>query len=157
MCYNKIKSLYAKRYVDEYLFFTDFQLEEISVSSVSPRLWTLTFIILYRWSALYASLDQVARRHSNSIWSGKRRTWMNEQFQMTVIRPFDSGGLLICRFHNSSSKVRFGKARKPPRGLRWVLLYHITVYCDRGVYFDVILQKVIFFFLLFKESNPGVS
>lgn len=48
MCYTKIKSLYAKKYVNEYLFFTDFHLEEISVSSVSPRLWTLTFIILYR-------------------------------------------------------------------------------------------------------------
>lgn len=74
LCYMYVK------YANEYLFFTDFQEEEISVSSVSQRLWTLTFIILYRWSALFASLDQVARRPSDSIWSGKGENmdgWMN--------------------------------------------------------------------------------
>lgn len=92
-------------------------MEEIGVSSVSQRLWALMLIILYCLDAIYASTDRVARKPSDSICSGKGKNRMNEQFQMNVIRAIDSV-LFICRFHGNSSKVRFGKVRKTPRGLR---------------------------------------
>ncbi len=127
-------------YINKYLFFTGFQVEEIGVLSVSQRLWTLMFIILYCWDAIYASSDRVARKPSDSIWSGKGKTWMKEQFQMNWIRSIDSV-LFIFRFHSNSSKVWFGKVRKPPHGLRYVWIYYVMVNCDRGVYFCDICRK----------------
>lgn len=113
----EVKSHSLLFYINKCLFFTGFQVEEIGVSSVSQRLWALMLIILYCLDAIYASTDRVARKPSDSICSGKGKTRMNEQFQMNVIRAIDRV-LFICRFHGNSSKVRFGKVRKTPRGLR---------------------------------------